>query len=102
MSSSSSSDSQSTSLPFCALGAFVAAFLVCEPAFPLPFALLAEAEPVPSCFARFGARGLGAAGPTRSALASAASLRLPLRSGAPGWALPPSLSGVGSDCFDLA
>lgn len=95
---SSSSDSQSRSSPFLLAAAFAGAAF----AFPLVlFALLPAAE-VPSCLARFGALGAGAAGPARSCFASAWSLRLPLRSGAPGWAFPPAASGVGSDCLERA
>lgn len=75
--SMSSSDSQSTSLPFFGL----AACFFCSLPLPLP-ATAAR----PSCLTRLLARGLAAAaaGPARSALASATSLRFPLRSGAPG------------------
>lgn len=95
-SSSSSSVSQSTPLPF--LLAVDARPALARP-LPLPPAAPAAAcflSPPSAAFLIFlVARGLGA----EAGLASRASLRLPLRSGAPGCALAPE-SGAGSDCFE--
>lgn len=89
---SSSSDSHSTpSVAF----SFCSALPLPLAALPLPLAL--ASPPSLAFLARLAALGPGPA--ARSPLASAASLRLPLRSGAPGWALPPPANGSGSACF---